>query len=313
MGPLLRRPRSLDLAREAGLRTPRYHAFEDARRMDAAIDALDAAHQYLVCRDDFSRPCVVDTAWGRSVKVSGPGRAAIHADCHDVLARTGQLPVIVEIVPGPSESAVGVVAVVDATHEVVLAYCLRRRPLATLRAEGTFVHPYDVGWAARCESAIDPEAVDAARRLLRHVRYCGVAVVEFRRDARDGQLVFVKLDMRIDRAVALSTVLGLDVPRATYELFVERKMPAAHAYAAGTSWLWVTRYLSDLAHNRGRISMGRELIDLAASARRARAFAYFSRDDPRPFLTDLGRWARAWGGRGRRWLGRRTHLLRQGA
>jgi len=311
MGPLLRRPRSLELAREAGLAIPRYHVFDDARQMDAAIATLDPESQYLVCRDDFSRPCVVDTAWGRSVKVSGPGIASIRRDCHDVLARTGQFPVVVEIVPGTSETAVGVVALVDPMHETVLAYCLRRRPLVTARTGGSFVHPYDLGWAARCESTVDPEAVAAARALLRHVRYFGVAVVEFRRDACDGSLVFVKLDMRIDRAATLSTAIGLDVPRATYELFAQGKQPTVRAYATGTSWLWLTRYLSDLAHNRTRIAVGRELMDLVSSARRARAFAYLGRDDMRPFLTDVTRWLRRWSRRGGRWMGRRLGVLRQ--
>jgi predicted ATP-grasp superfamily ATP-dependent carboligase len=309
MGPLLRRPRSLELAQEAGLRIPRYWAFGDAGEMDAVIATLHPQSQYLVCRDDFSRPCVVDMVWGRSVKVSGPGIATIHRDCHEVLARTGQLPVITEIVPGASEEAVGVVAVVDRTHELVLSYCLRRRPLGTARTDGAFVHPYSLGWAARCESTHDPEAEEAARVLVRHVRYFGVAVVEFRRDVRDGRLVFVKLDMRIDRAATLSTALGLDVPRATYELFALGRRPAATAaYATGTSWLWLSRYLTDLAHNRNRVVVGRELADLAASAWRTRAVAYLGRGDLRPFLTDVGRWASGWVRRARRWMGRRFGL-----
>jgi D-aspartate ligase len=315
LGPLLRRTRSLELASEAGLRVPRYWAFSDAREMDAAIAMLDPESQYLVCRADFSRPCVVDTTgWGRSIKVSGPGAAAIRRDCHDVVARTGQHPVIVEIVPGASEAAVGVVALVDRTHEVVLSYCLRRRPLCTAQTGSTFVHPYSLGWQARCESTLDPEAEAAARALLRHVRYFGVAAVEFRRDARDGELVFVKLDMRVDRAVRLSTALGLDIPRATYELFALGRKPAVPvSYAAGTSWLWLSRYLDDLTDNRTRVAFGRELMDLAASARRTRAVAYLGRGDLRPFLTDLGRWARVWARRGRGWIGRRLGLLRQSA
>jgi predicted ATP-grasp superfamily ATP-dependent carboligase len=305
MGPLLRRIRSLELAREAGLRIPRYFAFGDATEMDATVATLDPQRQYLVCRDDFSRPCVVDTVWARSVKVSGPGIPAIRRDCHDVHDRTGQLPVITEIVPGASEDAVGVVALVDRAHEVVLSYCLRRRPFASVRSDSHFIHPYEVGWAVRCESTVDEEAVDAARALLRHVRYFGVAVVEFRRDARDGGLVFVKLDMRIDRAGNLSTALGLDVAGATYDLFVHGQVPVAREYPRGHSWLWLSHYLSDLAHNQGRVSVRREIVDLAASVRRARAFAYLARDDPRPFAIDVSRWARQWASRGGRWLGRR--------
>ena len=314
MGPLLRRPRQLELAREAGLRVPRHWTFADAGEMDAALAGLDPQLQYLVCRDDFTRPCVIDATWGLSVKVSGPGIAAIRGDCHDVLARTGQLPVVTEIVPGASEDAVGVVALVDRSHDLVLAYCQRRRPLQTVRTADAFVHPYSVGWAARCESTHDPEAEEAARALVRHARYHGVALVEFRRDARDGRLVFVKLDMRVDRAIALSAVLGRDIVRATWELFALGTRPAAPArFAEGVSWLWLSRYLTDLARNRTRVAIGRELVDLAASVRRTRAVAYLGRGDSRPFITDLGRWAGGWTRRGRSWMGRRLGLLKPSA
>lgn len=293
MGPLLQRGRCFDLAREAGLRTPTFQVFTDAAQMDAAVAALDPARQYLVCRDDFSRPCVVDTAAGRSIKVSGPGLATIGRDCHDVLARTGQLPVIMEILPGGSADAIGVVTVVDRSHEMVLAYCLRRRTLASADTGDRFVHPYDLGWTSHCESAADPGAVAAARAFLRHVKFVGIAVVEFRLDARDGGLVFVKLDARIDRAVTIGTALGTDVPRAVYDVFVDGTPPAPSAYPAGVHWVWLSRYMSDVILNRHRVALGAELRALVDAARRARAFAYLGRDDPRPFLHDLWRWVRS--------------------
>lgn len=305
MGPLLRRGRCFELAREAGLRTPTFHAFSDAAQMDAAVAALDPTRQYLVCRDDFSRPCVVDTAAGRSIKVSGPGLAAIGRDCHDVLARTGQLPVIMEILPGSSQDATGVVTVVNRHHDLVLTYCLRRQTLASADTGDRFVHPYDLGWASHCESTMDPEAVAAARTLLRHVKLLGIAVVEFRRDARDGSLVFVKLDARLDRAVALGTALGTDVPRAVYDVFVQGTTPAPSAYPGGVHWVWLSRYMSDVLLNRHRVALAGELRALAAAARGARAFAYLGRDDPRPFLHDLGRWVRSRARRAGSWVRRR--------
>jgi predicted ATP-grasp superfamily ATP-dependent carboligase len=254
--------------------------------MDAAIATLDPRSQYLVCRDDFSHPCVVDTAWGRSVKVSGPGTAAIGRDCHDVLARTGQLHVITQIVPGASEDAVGVVALVDRAHEVVLSYCLRRRPLSTARTGSAFVHPYSLGWAARCESTRDPEAEAAARALVRHVGYYGVAVVEFRRDARDGRLVFVKLDMRVDRAIALSTVLGCDVVRATYDLFALAEAAGSGA-VRGRRIVALAVALPDRPGAQPVTSRSRPRArGVRGRPRRTRAIAYLERGDPRPFLTD---------------------------
>jgi hypothetical protein len=124
----------------------------------------------------------------------------------------------------------------------------------------------------------------------------------------------VKLDMRVDRAIALSAVLDRDVVRATWELFARGTRPTVPAsYAEGLSWLWLSRYLTDLVRNRSRVAIRRELGDLAATLRRTRAVAYLSRGDSRPFATDLGRWAGGWTRRGRRWMGRRLGLLKPSA
>jgi predicted ATP-grasp superfamily ATP-dependent carboligase len=222
-----------------------------------------------------------------------------------VLARTGQIPVIMEILPGRSDDATGVVTVVDRNHEMVLAYCLRRLTLASVDTGDRFVHPYDLGWTSHCESANVPDAVAAARTFLRHVKFVGIAVVEFRRDARDGGLVFVKLDARIDRAVAIGRALGMDVPRAVYDVFVQGTPPAPAVYPSGVQWVWLSRYLTDVLRNRHRVALGGELRALVAAARRAKAFAYFGRDDPRPFYHHIRRWARSWGRHASGWVRRR--------
>jgi predicted ATP-grasp superfamily ATP-dependent carboligase len=218
-----------------------------------------------------------------------------------------------EILPGRSDDATGVVTVVDRNHEMVLAYCLRRRTLASVDTGDRFVHPYDLGWTSHCVSAIDPDAVAAARTFLRRVKFVGIAVVEFRRDARDGGLVFVKLDARIDRAVTLGTALGADVPRAVYDVFVQGASPTPSAYPSGLRWVWLSRYVTDVLKNRHRIALGGELRTLLAAARQARAFAYLGHDDPRPFLDDLWRWVRSWGRRAGSWIRRRTGGLKREA
>ena len=57
--------------------------------------------------------------------------------------------------------------------------------------------------------------------------------------------------------------------------------------------MWLSRYMSDVILNRHRVALGAELRALVDAARRARAFAYLGRDDPRPFLHDLWRWVRS--------------------
>jgi predicted ATP-grasp superfamily ATP-dependent carboligase len=303
LGQILLKPASYARARDLGLRTPRTYTFDDPASLEKTLASLDVErHEYLLSLVDLSLPGPADVRTGRSMKTTGPDRAVIRRDCLDVLARTGRLPMLMEVIPGADEAATGVVMVVDQQHEPVLAYCLRRLPFQLTRDAGRFIHPYDLGWNVRCEAIHDEEAVRAATALVRHVGYVGVVVVEFRRDARDGGLVFVKLDPRVDRATSISTALGLDVPRALYTVFIEDRRPEPRPYSAGIRWVWLSWYLTTVWNNRARISVVHELAGLLRP--RVRAWAFLSARDPLPFAIDMGRWLRKWTQRGGAWLGR---------
>ena len=140
----------------------------------------------------------------------------------------------------------------------------------------------------------DDEAISAAHRFVRGSGYYGPLTLEFRRDASDGRLVLVKADPRVVRATALSTAIGLDVPRTLYAAFTGRPLPRARDYPDGAAWVWLTWYLNTLWRSRARSPIGRELARFARALPRVRAWAYLDRRDPLPFLVDVRRWAARW-------------------
>jgi predicted ATP-grasp superfamily ATP-dependent carboligase len=288
------------LGKEAGLRTPRVFLPRDAEELERVLSTLDFTSQRYILSKRLPVADPVDTRTGRFTKAAGLDADAMRATCLDVAARTGELPMISEVVPGRSDRCVGVSMVVNREHVPVVAYCVRRLQLYLYSLDAGFRHPYDLGANVFCESVHDAEAIEAATRFVRQARFYGAITVEFRRDSRDGQLTLIKADPRVVRATALSTALGLDVPTALHAVFTGGQLPVPRPYREGIAWIWLSWYLDTLWTSRGRTSLAGQLRALLRNCHRVRSFAYLSLRDPGPALVDGFRWGRNWLRLGRR-------------
>jgi predicted ATP-grasp superfamily ATP-dependent carboligase len=299
---LMDKPSCYRLAEGTGLRTPRFVVPGDPAELDAAVSALDLGAQRYILSVRLPGDVPADSATGRMTTVAGEDAEAVRARCLAIAARTGELPMIVEVVPGRSDRCVGVSMVVGRDQVPVVAYCVRRLQLRLYASDSSFVHPYELGANVYCESVRDDEAIEATTRFVRAARFYGAITVEFRRDARDEGLTLIKVDPRVVRATSLSSALGLDVPAALYDVFTGAARPAAAGYPERVAWMWPAWYLHTVGQNRGRASLARQLWAVARNAHRIRAFAYLSVRDPRPALADLAQFARYWRASLRRWL-----------
>jgi predicted ATP-grasp superfamily ATP-dependent carboligase len=307
---LMDKPSCYRLAGGAGLRTPRVFVPGDAAELDAAVSALDLDTQRYILSVRLPGDVPADPATGRMTTVAGEDAETVRARCLAIAARTGELPMIVEVVPGRSDRCVGVSMVVGRDHVPVVAYCVRRLQLRLYASDSRFIHPYELGANVYCESVRDDEAIEAATRFVRVARFYGAITVEFRRDARDERLTLIKVDPRVVRATGLSSALGLDVPSALYDVFTgAARHVAATSYPAGVAWMWPAWYLHTVGHNRHRVGLARQLWAVARNAHRIRAFAYLSARDPLPALADLAGFAGYW----RASLRRRLAGVRRGS
>lgn len=306
--PLMDKPACYRLAQAAGLRTPRVVVPADAAALDAAVSALDLVGRRYILSVRLPGDAPADPVTGRMTTVAGEDAEAVRTRCLAIAARTGELPMIVEVVPGRSDRCVGVSMVVDRDHVPVVSYCVRRLQLRLYASDSRFVHPYELGANVYCESVRDDEAIEAATRFVRAARFYGAITVEFRRDARDEGLTLIKVDPRVVRATSLSSALGLDVPVALYDSFTGRRRTAAAGYPERVAWMWPAWYLHTVGQNRARASVVRQLWAAARNAHRLRAFAYLSVRDPRPALADLAHFAGSWRSSLRRWLGDAARL-----
>jgi protein-tyrosine-phosphatase/predicted ATP-grasp superfamily ATP-dependent carboligase len=174
-----------------------------------------------------------------------------------------------------------------------------------MRFQHERVHePPNGGWSSYRRSVrINPEFDDAARRLMKALRYTGVAMVELKHDRKSGRWVLIEVNARFWGSLPLALAAGADFPAALYELLVTGRRPGVRRYRTNVyarnlrsdlRWLALnatadrddpaltTTPLPAVATEVTNVLRGREHVDT------------FVRDDPNPGWAEL-RWLGAEG------------------
>jgi predicted ATP-grasp superfamily ATP-dependent carboligase len=174
--------------------------------------------------------------------------------------------------------------------------CLTRFSHRRLREK-----PPSGGVSVLCESIpAPPETADAAERLLRELGWQGVAMVEFKIDARDGTPRLMEINGRFWGSLQLAVDAGVDFPNLLIDSLDGRATPPAD-YRVGVKsrWLWgdVDSLLTTL--------VGRHRDELPGVSGRLAALGRFVRlwepglvyenprlGDIRPFFFETAQWLR---------------------
>lgn len=155
--------------------------------------------------------------------------------------------------------------------------------------------------------AVSPELLEAALKVLRPLRYTGVAMAEFKVNRDTGEWVFLEINARFWGSLPLAVASDADFPLALFELLVEGRKPARSSGRTGICCRNWTRDLDWLGSNfRADRSdptlatqpLPRVVGDLCWNILTLRERSdTFALDDPGPGLAELGRLALRFGGR----------------
>jgi predicted ATP-grasp superfamily ATP-dependent carboligase len=103
----------------------------------------------------------------------------------------------------------------------------------------------------------DRELIHRSAELLRALGWEGAAMVEYKRDRRDGRAKLMEVNGRFWGSLQLAVDAGMDFPLLLYRLAMDQPIGALPTYRAGVKSRWV---LGDLDHlltvlrNRGKAS-----------------------------------------------------------
>lgn len=291
VGAIFDRDKCYARASSIGIRVPRYWLPDSDEAMRKIVAALQPEVSDYIIKTPSILSAPANEAATRLSKAAPKSPQDILISCGELKDRTGEYPMIQEVVPGQADSAVGVTMIVSPEGKVVLAYCVRRLRLASYKIDAGYVHPYELGSVVWCETTHDDEAVAAARDLVRAFDYTGQITIEFRRDSRDGLLYLMKVEPRPVRATSLSTAIGMDIPTILYRTFLGEVVDVPRDYPDGVGWLWTMAYGQSLFYNPHHNR--RDVLRVLRSWHRIKAFAE-DYTDPGPLIRwAIGRSARA--------------------
>lgn len=177
----------------------------------------------------------------------------------------------------------------------------RNRTVAVFAHERIREKPPSGGVSVLSESRQpDPEAVGYARALLSSLGWRGVAMVEFKRDNRDGSLRLMEINGRFWGSLQLPVDAGVDFPRLAVEVALDRPITPVLGYPAGlrSRWFWgdISAMVMLLSRSTRQLNLGpndpgrwRRLRDFLRVFDRQTRNDVFRVDDWRPFLLESWR------------------------
>lgn len=254
-------------AAELGLRIPLTYEFSSLEQAAAA---------------DMLFPVVLKPNMGgggsrfsQAKVVRADDRAAFLSAYADAAGQIGIGNVVVQqLIPGGGECQFSYAAL---WHE--------GEPVAEFTARRTRQYPVEFGYTSTFVEVQEvPDAVEAARLLLRSIGHHGLVEIEFKRDPRDRELRVLDVNPRPWSWFGLAAAAGIDLGAMMWDLANGRPAPPATA-TPGTAWMYLVRDLvaaASLGAGRRRATGG-----YARSLASVRAWAAFAGDDPVPGLLDM--------------------------
>jgi predicted ATP-grasp superfamily ATP-dependent carboligase len=149
---------------------------------------------------------------------------------------------------------------IDGPGVGVFLCCHEGRVIANFAHRRLREKPPSGGQSVLCESvAVEPAAVQYAARLLERLRWEGVAMVEFKRDLRDGTLRLMEINGRFWGSLQLAIDAGVDFPNLLVALRQGQAPAQPPAYQLGvrSRWLWgdVDALIAVLRKSRAELNL----------------------------------------------------------
>lgn len=142
--------------------------------------------------------------------------------------------------------------------------------------------------------ALDPILLDYSERLLHTLKWHGVAMMEFKRDVRNGIAKLLEVNGRFWGSLQLAVDAGIDFPYLLYRLAVDGDIERVFSYTEGVRlrwWLgdldWLLLRLRDGGETPARLRAVWEFMRPSGKKMRTEMFRW---DDPKPALEELSQY-----------------------
>lgn len=148
-------------------------------------------------------------------------------------------PLVQEYIPGGTENSYGFSALCNNGN--VKAFFIHKR---------IFTYPIHGGPSALAESSFNPEIKELGSKLLKNLKWNGIAMVEFKIDSRDGKPKLMEINPRFWGSLQLAVLSGVDFPYLFYKLAMKEKFKSKTKYKLGVRCLFLFPSLLYFSKNK---------------------------------------------------------------
>lgn len=181
-------------------------------------------------------PCLLKPAMGHKFRRAISKKAIIVDNATDLIKQYstykqyGEL-LVQELIPGDE----------DQIYQVGTFFNDEMKLIGLFMGQKLNQYPPYFGAGARVISMIDEEVMEKGKQFLEAIECKGIAVAEFKRDARDGQLKFIEINARTWLWHGLSESCGIDLSYLYYlELTGQHPEPRLKQ-KEGITWIYLIR------------------------------------------------------------------------
>lgn len=226
------KPRTLELAREIGIATPRTWLPDEASELEALADQLPYP-----C---FVKPRRGAGSWGQWTVRNRDELLAVwgRRPGPDTAVFNFSKPLVQEHIEGP-------------VHEVC---CLFKRgePRALLTQKRLLMQPAEGGPGIYNETTDEADLKEIAVQLLRRLRWHGPAQVEFIRETASGKPWLLEINGRYWGTLGLSVAAGMNFPVLAARMALEGDIEPQQLYRVGLRHRWIVPHAFRFAVESGR-------------------------------------------------------------
>ena len=153
--------------------------------------------------------------------------------------------------------------------------------------------PFTGGPSSLRESIYDEKLKEYGLRILKHLQWHGVAMVEFRKDIRDNKFKFIEINPRLWGSLGLAIYAGIDFPYLLLKLAQEERIKENFIYRVGVRSRWLFgdfSYLFSVFLKKKidrRPSRMRTFLDFFKFFEKDLIYDYFQKDDIKPALVEI--------------------------
>ncbi len=270
---IIDKSKTYSAAKKLGIRVPETYTLED-------LDSLNEI------AETVSFPCLVKPAYSHIFTVKFKkklyevsSKEQLISTCEPLLVQGHKLLLQEKIVGSD-----------DCIFDFSTCFNENSEPLTLFTQRKLRQHPPNFGIGSFGESVWEPRIIDPGLRLLKGIGFYGVAMVEFKKDARTGDYVLIEINGRSSTRMYLATACGLNIPYILYkDLMVEKQERVKNyecKYKVGIKWVHLKLDFLTMMKKRkmAEITVANWLRSLMIGKK---VYGVFSLDDPAPFFSEV--------------------------